>query len=126
MTSAPAAATQECIQTLPAHRDVHWYYYIRKSDGAHCWYPGAPGTHVASRPAQRPDSKPRAQPDEAGKAVSAAEPRRARKPSRIEAESALNAEAAEYKLAPPDVPSDTIGERWPKQQMPTVTKAQGK
>src|SRR5262245_36035153 len=49
MTMTTASAAQECITTLPAKRDVHWYYYVRKSDGAHCWYPGPQRAHVVSQ-----------------------------------------------------------------------------
>lgn len=126
MTSASPA--QECIQTLPQHRDVHWYYYVRKSDGAHCWYPGAPGTHVAVRPAGRRETNLRAQPAPTSELVSKAELRGLRKASPAEAEAFINATALQFEPVPAsDVPGDTIGTRWPKQPMrPSATRAEGR
>jgi hypothetical protein len=57
-----ASAAEECITSLPAKRDVHWYYYVRKSDGAHCWYPGSQEARAAAaRDAATHEAKPKAQ-----------------------------------------------------------------
>ena len=98
MTSASPA--QECIRTLPQHRDAHWYYYVRKSDGAHCWFPGAPGTHVAARSAGRRETNLRTQPESASKLVAKAESPGLRKASPVEAEAFINATALQFESVP--------------------------
>src|SRR5262245_65536118 len=84
-----ASAAQECIQTLPTKRDVHWYYYVRKSDGAHCWYPGSQGARVAPQDAVSRESqrRPQSKPIKAGLAT---EPRPSRKAMNAEADTFIN------------------------------------
>lgn len=110
MTTASAA--QECIQTLPAKRDVHWYYYVRKSDGAHCWYPGSQGARVAPQDAVSRESqrRPQSKPIKAGLAT---EPRPSRKAMNAEADTFINSNVSERKPATPETPAEVVGTRWP-------------
>jgi hypothetical protein len=108
-----ASAEPECITSLPAKRDVHWYYYVRKSDGAHCWYPGSQEARAAARGAAAHESKPQPQSKPAIKPVAATERPPTRKAAKAEAEARLNAIAAELEPAPPETPAETIGTRWP-------------
>jgi hypothetical protein len=123
MAVTSASAAEECITSLPAKRDVHWYYYVRKSDGAHCWYPGSQEARAAAaRDAAAHEAKPKAQsspatkPEAATKAtkpVAAAERSPARKATKAEAEARLNAMAAELEPDAPATPAEAIGTRWP-------------
>src|SRR5262249_58458294 len=79
------ASAQECIRDLPGKRDVHWYYYVRKSDGARCWFPGSQGALVASQDAGPHESKRRSESKPLIKPRPVAEPSPMRKATKIEA-----------------------------------------
>jgi len=112
MTMTTASAAQECITTLPAKRDVHWYYYVRKSDGAHCWYPGSQSARAVSQDIGSREPRQRLQ-SNLVKPGLATEPRPLRKAMNARADTFINSNASEQEPATPETPAEVVGTRWP-------------
>ena len=108
MIMTTASTAQECIRDLPAKRDVYWYYYVRKSDGAHCWFPGSPGARVVSQEVGPHESKRRSESKPVIKPGPMAAP-----PTKAEAATFINSSAQEPESTTPETPAEMIGTRWP-------------
>ena len=113
MIMTTASTAQECIRDLPAKRDVHWYYYVRKSDGAHCWFPGSPGARVVSQDVRSDESKRRSESKPVIKPGPMAAPPPIRKATKAEAATFINSSAQEPESTTPETPAEMIGTRWP-------------